>query len=86
MKMAFLVAVTDLLPVCLAYTSAGVCERHSGSTLCPRGELFSYWMETGVWCVEYSICGASVRSSTTASFLTRRTELDGFFFFCDGLF
>lgn len=38
-----LVAVTDLLPVCLAYTSAGVCERHSGSTLCPHGELFSYW-------------------------------------------
>lgn len=40
---SFLVAVTDLLPVYLAYTSAGDCEIHSGSTLCPCGGLFSYW-------------------------------------------
>ena len=52
MKVAFkLQTFTDLLPVCLAHTSAGVYEMYSGSTLCPCGWLFSYWWKLvfGLW-------------------------------------
>ncbi len=50
----FLVAVTDLLPVYLAFTSAGVCEMHSGSTFA----LVKDFLVTDVWCVKYNMCGA----------------------------